>query len=353
MKSKLTWLILLFTLSNLLLEGQEYLHIENSCNFFGEESGTDHFQFNPTSEAQQIVQKILDAAGALDENSFVLKESDVKNALATELNNKRYILYSTDFLEKFKADAKTKWAAYGVLAHEIGHHLNNHQFSEKDKRKRQSMELRADMFAGSVLRTLGASLEQAQSCAKTIPLEGETETHPPRKARITAITNAWKRKDEILGGSGSNNNSNSDNGSSSGSEKEKTSSLNDDKSGKTNEQEIDFSEWSNKTTNDDPPPQPRFGNITIVYNGDPYGCSLTMSINIGGYTFQPSGTSFTVSNIPLGYQNYSIVGQINCGMYGFCNLNSTGSLNVQSGGYYYVNWQNTAVGYCDVWLADQ
>jgi tetratricopeptide (TPR) repeat protein len=53
-------------------------------------------------------------------------------------------LYNTTFLENFKRDAQTKWAAYCVLAHEVGHHLNNHDFTETDVKKRKLLELAAE-----------------------------------------------------------------------------------------------------------------------------------------------------------------------------------------------------------------
>lgn len=108
------------------------------------------------------------------------------------------ILYSTAFLEKFKGDAKTKWAAYIVLAHEIGHHLNNHNLDEKDIKKRKTMELEADKFAGAICRTLGATLNEALAGMESIELPGETATHPPKSARVAAIANGWKKQDELL-----------------------------------------------------------------------------------------------------------------------------------------------------------
>jgi tetratricopeptide (TPR) repeat protein len=103
----------------------------------------------------------------------------------------RYILYNPDFLRKFKQDAATKWAAYSVLAHEIGHHLNGHNLSEDNPTVRKQFELEADKFAGNLLFHLHATIEEAQSGIKTIPLEGESNTHPSKTARLVATTNGW------------------------------------------------------------------------------------------------------------------------------------------------------------------
>lgn len=166
------------------------------CAYDGEQSGNNVYLFESSGEANRIVGEVVDALGL--QQNFVVKSSSVQNALATTENGQRYILYSTDFLEKFKADAKTRWAAYSVLAHEIGHHLNAHDFSEKDPRTRKLRELEADQFSGSVLRMLGATLPEAQAGVETIQLEGESNTHPAKIARREAVANGWKSRDEWL-----------------------------------------------------------------------------------------------------------------------------------------------------------
>ena len=126
----------------------------------------------------------------------MVKSADCKNALATVEGKQRYILYNTSFLEDFKKDAKTKWAAYCVMAHEIGHHLNNHDFEVSDKKKRKIMELEADKFAGGVLFILGATLDEAKAGIDLLQSKGESDTHPPAKARAEAIANGWKNSQE-------------------------------------------------------------------------------------------------------------------------------------------------------------
>ena len=138
------------------MAAQDLIVIKHSCSFSEEETNQEFYTFNASSEADKIVGQIVNAV-SLSKN-FVVKSADCKNALATKEGNQRYILYNTSFLEDFKKDARTKWAAYCVLAHEIGHHLNNHDFESNDSRQRKKMELEADVFAGGVLYTLGALL---------------------------------------------------------------------------------------------------------------------------------------------------------------------------------------------------
>ncbi|MCB0525141.1 MAG: M48 family metalloprotease [Lewinellaceae bacterium] len=176
--------------------GQDLIKVNHSCAYDGEESGREFYQFDPSDEADRIVSEICNAV-SLSKN-FTIKASNVKNALATTEGGQRYILYSTSFLEKFKSEARTRWAAYSVLAHEIGHHLNGHDFSEQDAGKRKRMELEADKFSGGVLRLLHATLEEAQAGIETFGLEGESRTHPPASARREAIASGWKKQDERL-----------------------------------------------------------------------------------------------------------------------------------------------------------
>lgn len=172
------------------LQAQSQLHVRNGCNYYGKETETDYYQFEPNSEARQIVNELLQGSG-LSGSSFRLKESNCANALATTVDGVRYILYNPDFLRKFKQDVNTKWAAYGVLAHEIGHHLNGHILSETSPSVRKTYELEADKFAGNLLFHLHATVDEAQAGIKTIPLEGESNTHPAKSARLVATTNGW------------------------------------------------------------------------------------------------------------------------------------------------------------------
>ncbi len=177
------------------LAAQQLITIQHSCNFDGEEQQADLYTFQSSQEADRIVEQVVSAAN-LSKN-FVVKSADCENALATvDESEHRYILYNTTFLENFKKNGQTKWAAYCVLAHEIGHHANGHSFSTADAKKRKVQELEADKFAGGVLFTMGASLSEAQVGIELLQNSGETATHPPAKARKEAIANGWKNAEE-------------------------------------------------------------------------------------------------------------------------------------------------------------
>lgn len=328
--------ILLFPglLLSLALSAQETITIQNGCNFEGEETESDYYTFETTNEADKIVKRILDGTDVSHE-SIVVKEANVKNALATTVDKRRYILYSTAFLEKFKGDAKSKWAAYTVLAHEIGHHLNGHDFAEKDPKIRRKMELQADRFAGGVCRTLGATLDEALAGMESMKLEGETATHPPKSARTAAIANGWKSKDELLGGNRAETPV---------TEKPK---LVPPSPSKADPADGTVTKW---VAENQKPQMPSTTYITIAYSGDMYNCNLTLAMSIGEVEFIPLSNSFLVQNIPTGLQQYAVLGSIDCGINGSCTAVGFGQINVVQGGTYNVQWNNSGYAECTVVL---
>ncbi|MCB9355994.1 MAG: tetratricopeptide repeat protein [Lewinellaceae bacterium] len=177
------------------LQAQEPMLVEHGCNFAAADNEAEYYTYDPSAEAEQIVERIMQMS-VLPQN-FIIKSADCKNALATTQGKQRYILYSTAFLENFKKEANTKWAAYCVLAHEIGHHLSNHDLEQTDASLRKRYELEADKFAGGVLYRLGATLEEAQAGIRTFALEGASQTHPPKRARLEAVAVGWKQAEEL------------------------------------------------------------------------------------------------------------------------------------------------------------
>jgi tetratricopeptide (TPR) repeat protein len=184
--------------------GQKAMTIKHNCNFASAEKEGELYTYDPSKEAIEIVNKIM-KVNVLTPN-FIIKAADCSNALATTEGKERYILYNMTFLENFKKDAQTSWAAYSVFAHEIGHHFSNHDLSETDMSKRKVAELEADKFAGAVMYKLGANLLEAQAGIKTFALEGDSKTHPSAKSRLSAIAVGWSQakdmesnKEEIKG----------------------------------------------------------------------------------------------------------------------------------------------------------
>ncbi len=186
-------LILLLSITPTLFS-QTPMTIKHGCNFAAADNEGDVNTYDASAEANQIVERMM-KLNVLPQN-FIIKAADIKNAVATTEGKQRYILYSTTFLENFKKEAKTQWAAYCVLAHEIGHHLSNHDLEEKTPSVRKRFELEADRFAGGIMFRLGATLEEAQAGVNTFSLDNESQTHPPKRARLEALAVGWKQAQE-------------------------------------------------------------------------------------------------------------------------------------------------------------
>lgn len=92
--------------------------------------------------------------------------------------------------------------------------------------------------------------------------------------------------------------------------------------------------------------------ITLNYTGDLIGCVLDLSVKIGSKSFNPIGNSVSLSDLKPGQQNYSISGLISCGYAGSCQATGSGSINVISGGQYYIVW-NANYYNCQVQVLNQ
>lgn len=139
--------------------------------------------------AQEMLAEIMKVIGLVP--NFELKEANVQNVEASISHRKRYILYNPEYISWINNATNDKWAAFALLAHEVGHHLNGHTMRRNGSRP--ALELEADEFAGFVLYQLGASLEQSQEVMKFIAKTTASDTHPARTSRMHAIQNGWNK----------------------------------------------------------------------------------------------------------------------------------------------------------------
>jgi hypothetical protein len=161
--------------------------VKSSCNFYPGDKITDPiYNFQSSYEALDIVKRITHAVGL--EPNFELLQANIPNAAAVIHDQRRYILYSLVFIEQIRKATATEWASLTILAHEIGHHLNGHTLSATGSRP--TLELQADTFAGHAVKRIGGSLDQALAAYQMMSAEG-TDTHPPRSARLEAVTRGW------------------------------------------------------------------------------------------------------------------------------------------------------------------
>lgn len=154
-------------------------------------NGSDS-SLSPIPGTQEMLSEIIKVIGLVP--NFELKEANVQNVEASISHRKRYILYNPEYISWLNNATNDKWAAFALLAHEIGHHLNGHTIRRGGSRP--VLELEADEFAGFVLYKLGATLEQSQEVMKFIAKTKASKTHPARSSRMHAIQNGWNKAAE-------------------------------------------------------------------------------------------------------------------------------------------------------------
>ena len=89
--------------------------------------------------------------------------------------------------------SRTSWSIFSVLAHEIGHHLN--QVQAKNGGGNPESEKRADFFSGFIMKSFGADLQAAQSAINVEVSDDEvrTTTHPAKQVRLDEIKKGWDK----------------------------------------------------------------------------------------------------------------------------------------------------------------
>lgn len=184
-------------------------HIEKSltgakvnfaCNFFDNSTG----YMPPPAEGVKdedaeiwmrgMINKIMNVTGL--QNRYQLKAmKDYNNCSAVCFNNnigqERFIQFDKAFLESFQKRTSNRWFVFGVLAHEIGHHLNGHTLEGIGSRP--DKEIEADEFAGFVMKKMGATLAEAQGIFSFMNDTEGPPTHPVKAKRYEAIKRGWDK----------------------------------------------------------------------------------------------------------------------------------------------------------------
>ena len=192
MTTKSTILCLFFTLNIVATQAQEPLSIptQNRCTFSGSEWDDDLYRFDANQKVESWVNEITQLGNI--EKNFELVPASIENvsAIFDPATQKRYVLYSQNFIEK-----TTKLGVFASLAHEIGHHANLHQLTEA---RRNVEELEADEFMGFVLAKLEgvASIEEALNITRILPTSYPQAV--PLKSRAEAIKMGWSKGQKAL-----------------------------------------------------------------------------------------------------------------------------------------------------------
>ena len=138
-------------------------------------------------------------AGVRQDRIIAMEMSGFENAAAVLCTDrqgrvKQLVLWDPDFLGELDRQAGTSWASVAVLAHEMGHHLNNDTGQNPGvipPQERREQELFADRYAGQKLRQFGASKQEAVAVFYHMGEGGDS--HPPSHQRVAAAGEGWDR----------------------------------------------------------------------------------------------------------------------------------------------------------------
>ena len=156
--------------------------------------------FMSEEDVNNLVTDMLDRIDI--KNRFILVSCrKIDNCQATIYRGKPYILYNPDFLDQVKRLSFTSstipittknWEAITILAHELGHHVNNHLMNPHPDATQRDIEIEADEFAGSMIFRMGGTSDEAAFAYRLMPDVGTYE-HPGRKQRIDAVIRGWEK----------------------------------------------------------------------------------------------------------------------------------------------------------------
>jgi len=162
-----------------------------ACSMFSEGmADSSTYTFRPDATADQMVYDIVYYSG-LRPNFQVRAASNVPNAAAIVEGTERLVLYNPSFMRQVESSTGTDWAAYSIMAHEIGHHLQGHTLEASGSRP--PLELEADEFSGFIMARMDGALQEAQVAMGRFASEAATATHPGKAQRLQAIKTGWER----------------------------------------------------------------------------------------------------------------------------------------------------------------
>jgi|GEM_PF-791507 len=175
-------------------------------SFHGQQSAdtgpcaTSASNFMSEQDVERLITDMLDRID-IRNRYLIVSCTRVENCQAMIYRGKPYILYNPVFLDEVKrlnfstADLKVStrnWEALAILAHELGHHVNNHLLNPHPDVSARDMELEADEFAGAMIFRMGGSRDEAMAAFRNLPPTG-TYSHPGRQQRLDAVARGWER----------------------------------------------------------------------------------------------------------------------------------------------------------------
>lgn len=168
-----------------------------ACDFFKSNGASapittkDANAYNEIAWMENIIRSITQLTGLQNKIKLIsLPGSNNCSALCIDngIGSDRYIVFDRLFLEQYE-NQTNKWFVVGVVAHEMGHHLNGHTIGGFGSRP--DNELEADAFAGFVLQKMGATAKDAEAIFSFLDATQGPPSHPVRDERYLAIQRGW------------------------------------------------------------------------------------------------------------------------------------------------------------------
>jgi len=144
-------------------------------------------------KVQQAINTMLKKVGVTNAIPAYVGPVQDAGAVAAVVGNQSVIIYSPDFmLDLYQRTNNNRWSVLSVLAHELGHHLNQHTVTRQGSTHRH--EIQADITSGWMLHRLGASLQDALVAQQIVGSPVASATHPAKGDRLAAITRGYNDK---------------------------------------------------------------------------------------------------------------------------------------------------------------
>lgn len=145
----------------------------------------------PGPAAKKALEKIIATFEGRPVPEIGISAADIPSAAAVICDDEpvRRVLYSESYFALLEEGGLSSWARLSILAHEVGHHLENHPLLWQYK-DFQALELAADEFTGAAICQLGGSVKDAHLGIDY--LEGRSDPRYPKPGtRREVITQAY------------------------------------------------------------------------------------------------------------------------------------------------------------------
>ena len=149
-------------------------------------------QFAPSdAETQKVFDEVEPYTHLVTPIYTIPVEDPINVLICPSDGGMNYIAFSAVWLKKIYDQTSSRWALYGIIAHEIGHYALNHDRTHV--RSDPKIEIEADRYAGEILGRMGADEVQALAAYNSdlMRYQHNSDTHPAIEKRLAAVKEGW------------------------------------------------------------------------------------------------------------------------------------------------------------------